>query len=128
MSNAVAAAKQVHVRARVGRAAAPGRRRARRPSVCDLEPLATHDLERLAGPDLLLDVLDRRLVLLGGSLPADVAASARRVSRDDVGGVGAARSAAIASSRATASAYASSTRSSRSSQLIALAISRPAPS
>ena len=51
-------AQQVHVRARVGHAQHPVDVERARPSVVDLEPLRDDDLERLAGPDLLLGVLD----------------------------------------------------------------------
>ena len=120
-------AQQVHVRARVGGAQHPVDVQ-RRDVGGDLEALADHDLERLPGPDRLLRALHplrraaRCCCAAGrpdprpGRSPATVA------------GAGAASSAVIRSSRATASAHASSTRSSVSSQLIALAMSSTVPS
>ena len=93
-----------------------------------LEALRGHDLEGLAGPDALLDVLDG--VLEGLRRPrARCTAGVRRAgSAAGTFGTGRDRSRSMASSRATASAYASSTPVSRSLWLIALAISRTVPS
>ena len=88
-----------------------------------LEPLADHDLERLAGLDLLHRRRDRRLELLRGALAADRQRWSNCGDRPPTGSARAS-SAVIASTRATASAYASSTRSSVSSKLMALAISQ----
>ena len=120
-------AEQVHVRAGVGGPQHPvdvqRARRARR-----LEALGGHDLERLAGADALLDVLDGVLVARRRPTCAVYGGTSDGGSAAALAAAGRARSAAIASRRATASAYASSTPVSRSLWLIALAISRTVPS
>ena len=115
--------QQVHVRAGIGQPEHPvdvqrigGR--------VDLEPLADHDLERFAGPDLLDRGPYGVLELARGPLPADRERLSKARS-DHVDGVGSASCLVIVSIRSTASSYASSTRSSVASKLIALATSRP---
>ena len=128
-ASGVGETQQVHVRAGVGRPQDPvdverlgGR--------LGLEPLADHDLERVARADPLLGGLDRREVAVAveraggpaGERPASGSYCAT------VDGAGAPSSAVIRSSRASASSYAASARSGLSSQFTALAMRVTVPS